>query len=55
MTTISQNVLDTLVVGIYEDVQMLFIMMIDYEEELDMKSKYHLWRQTIITRRSNST
>ncbi|MEK4502815.1 hypothetical protein [Bacillus sp. FSL R12-0069] len=39
MTTISQNVLDTLVVGIYEDVQMLFIMMIDYEEELDMITK----------------
>ncbi|EOO24379.1 hypothetical protein IIU_06749 [Bacillus cereus VD133] len=39
MKTISQNVLDTLVVGIYEDVQMLFIMMIDYEEEIDMITK----------------
>ncbi|MGX5575448.1 hypothetical protein ACWKTS_29650 [Bacillus toyonensis] len=39
MTTISQNVLDTLVVGIYEDVQMLVTMMIDYEEEIDMVTK----------------
>ncbi|ARJ20531.1 hypothetical protein B7492_25640 [Bacillus mycoides] len=39
MTTISQNVLDTLVVGIYEDVQMLVMMMMDYEEEIDMVTK----------------
>ncbi len=42
MKSISQNVLDTLVVGIYEDVQMLFIMMIDYEEEIDMITKEEL-------------
>ena len=39
MTTISQNVLDTLVVGIYEDVQMLVMMMMDYEEAIDMITK----------------
>ncbi|PFK18137.1 hypothetical protein [Bacillus cereus] len=39
MTTISQNVLDTLVVGIYEDVQMLVMMMMDYEEEIEMIAK----------------
>ncbi|MES1053470.1 hypothetical protein FOA24_31410 [Bacillus thuringiensis] len=39
MTTISQNVLDTLVVGIYEDVQMLVMMMMDYEEEIYMVTK----------------
>ncbi|PGO61852.1 hypothetical protein CN980_28890 [Bacillus cereus] len=39
MTTISQNVLDTLVVGIYEDVQMLVMMMIEYEEEIDIVTK----------------
>ncbi|MGG5741904.1 hypothetical protein [Bacillus cereus group sp. IBL03679] len=39
MTTISQNVLDTLVVGIYEDVQMLVMMMMDYEEEIEMVTK----------------
>uniref|UniRef100_UPI00119D5F62 hypothetical protein n=1 Tax=Bacillus mycoides TaxID=1405 RepID=UPI00119D5F62 len=48
MKTISQNVLDTLVVGIYEDVQMLFIMMIDYEEEIDMITK-----EEIITAHEN--
>ncbi|QPW46717.1 hypothetical protein G9298_02680 [Bacillus thuringiensis] len=39
MTTISQNVLDTLVVGIYEDVQMLVMMMMDYEKEIEMVTK----------------
>ncbi|WP_144509109.1 hypothetical protein [Bacillus mycoides] len=39
MTTISQNVIDTLVVGIYEDVQMLVMMMMDYEEEMGMVTK----------------
>ncbi|ANN30924.1 hypothetical protein A9498_04190 [Bacillus thuringiensis serovar coreanensis] len=39
MTTISQNVLDTLVVGIYEDVQVLVMMMMDYEEEIEMITK----------------
>lgn len=39
MTTISQNVLDTLVVGIYEDFQTLIMMMIDYEEGIDMVTK----------------
>ncbi|PEM38421.1 hypothetical protein COF80_31910 [Bacillus toyonensis] len=39
MITISQNVLDTLVVGIYEDVQMLVMMMMDYEKEIDIVTK----------------
>ncbi|OOR12831.1 hypothetical protein BW897_09630 [Bacillus cereus] len=42
MTTISQNVLDTLVVGIYEDVQMLVMMMMDYEKGIDMVTKVEI-------------
>ncbi|PEA86401.1 hypothetical protein [Bacillus thuringiensis] len=39
MKTITQNILDTLVVGIHEDIQTLFMMIMDYEEEIDMITK----------------